>query len=232
MNNKINPSKKLDQIIVGPAVAVDALIFSVINNDLKVLLIKIKSGPYKDKWALPGGIVGINESLEKAATRILSEKAGVDEIYLEQLATFGNPKRDSRGHIVSVAYFALVNSNIFYPKTPEYYADIDWKSVNKLPVMAFDHKEIAQYGKERLINKLAYSNIAYALLPKEFTMTELQNIYEAVMGKKLDKRNFRKKFLEIKLIKETNKERMVGASRPAKLYTFSERKPKLVDILK
>lgn len=228
----MNNLKKLDQIIVGPAVAVDALIFSVINNDLKVLLIKIKSGPYKNKWALPGGIVGLDESLENATARILSEKAGVDEIYLEQLATFGDPRRDSRGHIISVAYFALVNSNKFYPKAPEYYADIAWQSMNKLPLMAFDHKEIAKYGRERLISKIAYSNVVYALLPKKFTLTELQNIYEAVLGKELDKRNFRKKFFEIKLIKETSEERMTGASRPAKLYVFSERKPKLIDILR
>jgi len=214
-----------------PAVAVDALIFSVIKGKLKVLLIKIIGGPYKNKWALPGGLVGLKESLEDAASRVLSEKAGVNEIYLEQLATFGELNRDVRERSVSVAYFALVSSESFFPKTTEYYADIAWHDVGRLPEMAFDHKKIIEYGRERLINKLAYSNVAYALLPKKFVLTELQNIYEAVLGKKLDKRNFRKKVQEIKLVKETGETRQIGASRPAKLYVFSERRPRIIDIL-
>ncbi|MFZ2188862.1 MAG: NUDIX domain-containing protein [Candidatus Moraniibacteriota bacterium] len=223
-NNLSEPKKT-------PAVAVDTLIFSVIDNKLKILLIKILGGAYKNKWAIPGGLVDTNESLEKAASRILSQKAGVDGIYLEQLATFGDPKRDLRGHSVSVAYFALVNDKLFYPKTTEYYADIAWKNVDALPPMAFDHKKIIEYGKERLMNKLAYSNIAYALLPKEFTLTELQSVYEAVLGKVLDKRNFRKKVQEIKLVKETTRTRQAGANRPAKLFVFTQRQPRVMDIL-
>lgn len=231
MEKKPTPKNAQYSPTPTPAVAVDTLVFSIINNKLKILLIKIIGGPYKNKWALPGGLVGLKESLEEAAQRVLLQKAGVDEIYLEQLATFGEPKRDVRSYSVSVAYFALVNSERFYPKTTEYYADIAWKDVSQLPPMAFDHKKIIAYGKERLTNKLAYSNIAYALLPKEFTLTELQTVYEAVLDRKLDKRNFRKKVQEIKLVKETARERRSGANRPARLFVFSERQPKIMEIL-
>jgi len=212
-------------------VAVDTLIFSVIRGKLKVLLVQIASGPYKNKWALPGGLVRKEESLDEAAERVLSEKAGVDGIYLEQLATFGEVKRDVRSRSVSVAYFSLVNSDDFRPKMTEYYLDIAWHNADHLPVLAFDHKEIIAYGKERLASKLAYSNIAYALLPKEFTLTELQSLYESILGRALDKRNFRKKIQEVKLVKGSGKMRRDGPSRPAKLYMFSDRQPKMVEVL-
>lgn len=216
---------------MNPLVAVDTLIFSVLRGKLRVLLIKIAGGPYQNKWALPGGLVDMRETLDEAAFRVLREKAGVDGIYLEQLAAFGDLKRDVRGRSVSVAYFALVNSEAFDVKTNEYYADIAWYDIGHLPTMAFDHKEIIRYGKERLSNKLAYSNIAYALLPKEFTLTELQSLYEVILGHTLDKRNFRKKITEVKLVKETGKVRRNGPSRPAKLYSFVDRKLKIVDVL-
>lgn len=217
--------------IVGPAVAVDTLIFSVIKGKLRVLLIQIATGPYAKKWALPGGLVMMNESLEEAAERVLSEKAGVDGIYLEQLATFGDPERDMRVRSVAVAYSALVNSDEFAPKTNEYYSDIAWHDVDHLPLLAFDHREIIAYGRRRLENKLGYSNIAYALLPKEFTLSELQSVYEIILGRTIDKRNFRKKISDIKLVRETGKVRRDGPSRPAKLYAFSDRKLKIVDVL-
>lgn len=212
-------------------VAVDTLIFSVIQGKLKILLVKIASGPYQDHWALPGGTLLPQESLQRAAERTLRDKAGVEGIYLEQLATFGEPKRDKRERSISVAYFALVNSAVFLPKTTEYYADIRWHDTDHLPKLAFDHKEMIQAGKERLKNKLGYSNIAYALLPREFTLTELQALYEAILGKALDKRNFRKKIQEVKLVQATGKVRRDGPSRPAQLYTFVSREPKLVPIL-
>ncbi len=212
-------------------VATDVLVFSVLKHKLHVLLVQIGSGPYQGKWAIPGGLVQSNESLEEAAERVLSERAGVDGIYLEQLATFGAPKRDKRSRSISVAYFALVNMEEFHPKASEYYADIAWHTVDHLPALAFDHKEIVTYGKQRLIGKLSYSNVAYALLPKEFTLTELQTLYESILGRPLDKRNFRKKIQEVRLVKETGKVRRDGPSRPAKMYMFTDRQPKIVDIL-
>lgn len=173
----------------------------------------------------------MSETLEETAERVLRQKAGVQGIYLEQLATFGGVKRDTRSRSVSVAYFALVNNKDFHLKTNEYYADIAWHDVARLPGLAFDHKEIIRVGRERLMNKLAYSNIAYGLLPKEFTLSELQALYESILDKPLDKRNFRKKIQEITLVKETGGIRRDGPSRPAKLYSFAERKLRIVDIL-
>ncbi len=212
-------------------VAVDALVFSVLKGKLRVLLIQIASGPYQGKWALPGGLVHGQESIDEAALRVLTEKAGVDGIYLEQLATFGDPKRDNRARSISIAYMALVNIDAFKPKTTEYYANIAWHAVEDLPAMAFDHKKMVMCGRARLVNKLGYSNIAYALLPREFTLTELQNLYESIIGQSLDKRNFRKKIQDVALVKETGKIRRDGPSRPAKLYRFTDLRPKIVDIL-
>ena len=226
-----NDSRQPRQIIEGPAVAVDTAIFSVIEGVLKVLLIRIAGGSYAGQWALPGGLVDISESLEETAERILADKAGVQGIYLEQLATFGDPTRDVRGRSVSVAYFSLVNSSAFHPRTTEYYQDIQWHPVHHLPAMAFDHAKIIAYGRDRLANKLAYSNIAYALLSKEFTLAELQALYEAILGHVLDKRNFWKKIQAIGLVKETGHLRQSGVGRPAKLYSFLKRTYQSVDIL-
>lgn len=211
--------------------AVDTAIFSVIGGRLKVLLVRIGSGLYEGKWALPGGLVRVDESLDMAAERVLSEKAGVDDIYLEQLYTFGAVDRDVRGRSVSTAYFALVNSDRCLPAVIEYYSDIAWYDAERLPKMAFDHSKIVSAGIDRLRNKLGYSNIAYGLLPKEFTMTELQVAYEIILGHELDKRNFRKKIQDIELVRETGNIRKSGQSRPARLYSFSERKPRMVDVL-
>lgn len=220
-------SEKLERI----AVAVDTVIFSVIKEKLCVLLIQIASGPYAKKWAIPGGLVRKDESIEEAVKRVLSEKAGVDGVYLEQLATFGDPKRDIRSRSIVVAYFSLVNSDEFAPKTSEYYSGIAWHEVKHLPPLAFDHKTIIAYGYARLKNKLSYSNIAYALLPSEFTLTDIQSLYENILGRPVDKRNFRKKIIDIRLIHETGATKRNGPSRPAKLYAFSDRKPKIIDVL-
>ncbi len=224
-------SRTLKPVATHFLIAVDALIFSVIQGKLKILLIQIGSGPYEGKWALPGGLILPKESLEAAAKRTLHEKAGVEGVYLEQLATFGDPNRDIRGRSVAVAYFALVNSDTFSPKTTEYYSDIKWHDMARLPKLAFDHEAMIRLGRERLKNKLGYSNIAYALLPREFVLTELQSLYEAILGTALDKRNFRKKIQEIKLVHTTGKMRREGRSRPAKLYEFTERRPKIVSVL-
>lgn len=221
---KIQNTKKKDELIVGPAVAVDTLIFTVRDNNLMVLLIQIGSGPYENEWALPGGIVQIDETLDQAAGNILKKKAGIDSIYMEQLYSFSSLKRDTRGRMISVAYFTLVNSDELNLKTMDYYSDIDWVDARKLPKMAFDHKEIIEYGLDRLRAKIEYSNIVYGLLPKRFTLTEMQNIYEIILGEEVDKRNFRKKILSLDILTETKKVKSGVKHRPAKLYQFKKRK--------
>jgi 8-oxo-dGTP diphosphatase len=220
---KIQNTNKEKDLIIGPALAVDTLIFTIRDGKLMVLLIEIGSGPYKDKWALPGGLVQLNETLDTTAKRVLKQKAGLRGVYMEQLYTFSGLKRDTRGRIVSVAYFALVDSSDFKLKTMDYYSDIDWVDVNKLPKMAFDHKEIIQYGLERLRAKIEYSNIVYALLPELFTLTQMQNIYEIILGKEIDKRNFRKRILSLGILTETKKVISGAKHRPAKLYKFKKR---------
>ncbi len=221
---KIQNTSKKNDLIVGPAVAVDTLIFTIRNDNLMVLLIKIKNGPYKYKWALPGGLVQIDETLDTAAKRVLNKKAGVKGVYLEQLYTFSDLNRDKRGRIISVAYFALVNSDRLKLKTLEdFYSDIAWKNINSLPSLAFDHKKIISYGLERLKRKMEYTNVAYGFLPQEFTLTEMQKVYEIVWNKKLDKRNFRKQIKKLNIIEAVGKKTSTK-SRPAELFRFKERK--------
>jgi 8-oxo-dGTP diphosphatase len=220
---QIKNNKNKAAVIIGPALAVDTLIFTIREGVLSVLLIQIGNGSYKGKWALPGGIVQINETLDEAARNVLAKKAGITGVHMEQLYSFSALNRDVRGRAVSVAYFALVDSDQFAPKTIDYYADIKWQVISKLPAMAFDHKEIIECGVARLRAKIEYSNIVYGLLPKVFTLTEMQGVYEAIIGHVIDKRNFRKKILALDILIETDKERTGSKSRPAKLYRFKKR---------
>jgi len=225
INHRANKLK----VIYGPAVAVDAVLFTLDQGQLKVLLIKINNGPYQNKWALPGGLVQLNETLDEAAKRVLFQKTNIGDIHLEQLYTFGDLKRDTRGRVISVAYFALVSHpNNYKVKTTPYYSEITWQPIKNLPLMAFDHRKIIEDALERLKAKLEYTNIVYSLLPKEFTLTDLQKTYEIILGKKLDKRNFRKKMIFSSLIEKTGKKRKGEPHRPARLYRFAERKLKLI----
>lgn len=212
-------------------IATDVVIFTIEHGVLKVLLIAMKKHPYEKHWALPGGLVGGNEGLEDSAMRHLLSKTGVRDLYLEQLATFGDPKRDPFGRVVSVAYMALIPSQTLNLKTTKEYAGVAWFPVSKIPSLAYDHKEILQFAHERLKGKLTYTNIAYGLLPKEFTLSELQSTYEIILARKLDKRNFRKKLLALDLVTSTKKYRKEGAHRPAELYRFSHRAPMVVEVL-
>lgn len=220
---KKQKNKIKSETIKTPKVAVDVLVFTIKENYLNVLLIKISRGPYKDKWALPGRSVELSETLDEAARDVLREKGGIRGIYLEQLYSFGDIKRDVRKRIISVAYFALVDSNKFRPKTTKYYSTIDWREINKLPIMAFDHRKIIKLGLERLRNKIEYSNIAYGLLPREFTLTGLQKVYETILGRNLDKRNFRKKIRMLNIIEPAKKKKYGQRNRPAELYHFKKR---------
>jgi len=215
--------------IESPRVAVDAVIFTVIENKLNVLLIKIKYGPFVGFWGVPGGKVRIDETLDDAAKRELFEKTGLKDVYLEQLYSFGRVNRDPRGRIISVAYCALVDHNKVELKATVKYEDIKWLPVKEIGKLAYDHSEIVKYALLRLKSKIKYTNIVYSLLPEKFTLSELQKIYEIILEKKLDKRNFRKKISSSKLILESGMK--VGVPhRPSKVYSFKNRKPVFVEI--
>jgi 8-oxo-dGTP diphosphatase len=212
-------------------VAVDVVVFTVEGGRLCVLLIQVKRPPYEGRWALPGGLIGARETLDTAAARELSEKTGLADVYVEQLYTFAAPKRDPARRVVAVAYLALVPSEGVHLRTPEKYAGIGWFPVAKLPALAFDHADMVRYAVQRLRYKLAYTNVAYSLLPGEFTLGELQRVYEAILDRALDPRNFRKRILALRLLAPTGKERRGAAHRPALLYRFTSREPRIIEVL-
>jgi 8-oxo-dGTP diphosphatase len=212
-------------------VAVDNCIFTVLEDSLHLLLIQMTKVPYAGMWALPGGLIQDDESLDAAAGRILYEETGVTDVYLEQLYTFGQPDRDPAGRVISVAYFALIHAAGIALRTQPKYADVRWWPWATLPRLAYDHAAVATYARQRLEWKLAYTNVVWSLLPPRFALTELQKVYEAVLGRKLDKRNFRKKILALGLIEPVGETAMRGAHRPAMLYRFTSREPKLIDVL-
>jgi 8-oxo-dGTP diphosphatase len=205
-----------------PSVTVDLVIFTIVDDDLKVLLIRRGNEPYQGLWALPGGFVGIDESLEEAAARELQEEVGVRNVYLEQLYTFGEPERDPRGRVISVSYFALVDAERQTIAAASDAADARWHSVFKPPRLAFDHRKILDYAVWRLRNKIEWTTVGYELLAKKFTLSELQRVYEIILQRPVDKRNFRKKILLQGQIRELNETRSDGAHRPAKLYSFKQ----------
>lgn len=205
-------------------VAVDAAIFTVRDGKLHVLLIQMRKKPFTGRWALPGGLLDDRETSEKAARRILRTQTGVTDVYLEQLATFDEPKRDPLGRVISVASFALVPHDGVRLQTSEKYADVRWWPVGALPKLAYDHGGMLAYAVERVGAKLQYANIAWSLLPAEFTLSQLQSVYEAILGRSFDKRNFRKKILVLDLLAATGKTDRGGAHRPAALYRFRSRK--------
>lgn len=209
-----------------PSVTVDLVIFTIADDDLKVLLIRRGGEPFKGCWALPGGFVEIGESLEAAAARELSEEAGVTNVYLEQLYTFGDPGRDPRGRVISVSYFALVDADRQRIRAASDAADAQWQSVFDTKTngkLAFDHKRILDYAVWRLRNKIEWTTVGYELLPKKFTLSELQRVYEIILQKPVDKRNFRKKVLAQGRIRELSETRSDVAHRPARLYSFRKK---------
>lgn len=212
-------------------VAVDNCIFSIIDNELCVLVIQMKKKPFTGMWALPGGLVKEDESVDRAAGRILQEETNIKKVYLEQLYTFGEIIRDPIQRVVSVAYLALIHSGNQKLKTVERYSDVAWKKVSEINDLAYDHMKILKYALKRLAWKLEYTNLAWSLLPREFTLTDLQKLYEVVLRTKLDKRNFRKKILSLGLIQGTGKKALNGAHRPAELFSFKSQRPEIVEVL-
>ena len=203
---------------LNPTIVVDVVLLTIVDNDLKVLLITREGEPFKGYEALPGGYLLVGETTQTAAERVLREKAGVADVYVEQLYTFDTPDRDPRGPVFSVTYLALV------PPTVKDGGDDtqhpQWFSVAKLPKLGFDHRAIIAYALERVRGKLEYTTIGFGVLPKMFTLSQVQHVYEAILGKPLDKRNFRKKLDQLGFLKETKQVLAGMRQRPAKLYTL------------
>ncbi|HEX9780768.1 MAG TPA: NUDIX domain-containing protein [bacterium] len=220
------------------AVAVDVVVFTVQGRGappharaadggadqgtLKVLLVRRDQPPFRGDWALPGGRVGSEESVDAAALRALQEDTSIGNIYLEQLYTFGDPTRDPRGRVLTVSYYALVSAaELSGPSAT-------WFPVKRLPRLAFDHRRIIDYALERLRSKINYTTVGFQLLPPAFTLTDLQHCYEVILGQRLDKRNFRRKMLQLGILRATRQFKMNGRQRPAKLYTFMQ--PKVIKL--
>ncbi|WP_310554699.1 NrtR DNA-binding winged helix domain-containing protein [Flavobacterium sp.] len=203
-------------------IAVDAIVFGYQNNNLFVLLIQQKFGTETAYWALPGGLVQNRESLTDAVSRELKEETNVEVNYLEQLFTFGdNINRDHRNRVVSVAYFALVDSSKLKIKADSDAEKAQWFTIDKIPDLAFDHNKILAKAIERLKSKLSYQPIGFDLLPKQFLFSDLENLYCTILEKEIDRRNFRKKMLGFGIIEETNQFSPIKTGRPAKLFQFN-----------
>ncbi len=202
-----------------PSVAVDCVIFGLDKTDLKVLLIQRGGEPYIHQWAFPGGFVEMDESLETAALRELEEETGVKNVFFEQLFTFGNPERDPRGRVISVSYFALVNLEDHPVQAASDAENAAWFPFDKLPELAFDHEKIMETAFNRLRSKVRYQPLGFELLPEQFTLAQLQELYEKILSTTLNKRNFRTKILKMSILKEVGRQENV-AHRPATLYSF------------
>jgi 8-oxo-dGTP diphosphatase len=207
-----------------PALAVDCVVFGLDEADLKVLLIQRKLHPFQHAWALPGGFVRIEETLDVAARRELEEEAGVTDVFLEQLYTFSALDRDPRERVVSVAYYALAKLSDHRIRAATDAMGVGWFGLDDLPKLAFDHTEIVLRAHDRLRGKVRYAPIGFELLPPRFSLTQLQRLYEIVLGTDLDKRNFRKKILAMDLLVETDEVEQGVRHRAARLYRFDRRK--------
>lgn len=213
-----------------PAVTTDVALFTLRDRHLCVLLIERGQQPFQGTWALPGGFLEIDEDLEQCAIRELREETGVEGVYLEQLYTFGAPGRDPRERVISVTYFALTRSDNLQPEAASDASKVAWFPITRLPKLAFDHAAIIRLAQQRLIAKLHYSTIAFQLLPETFTLSQLQSVYEILLGDGLDKRNFRKAMLARGILRETGGFARSGSHRPAKTYRLIN--PAGVEIIK
>jgi len=212
--------------VIRPGVAVDTILFAVLENDLKVGLIQRHEDPYNGSYAMPGRFVRYDEKIEDTALRALEQKCNIDpsSVFLEQLYTFGqNLERDTRIRTITIVYYGILSADDVAEHRD---AKISWFSAYDLPKLAFDHKNIVEYAVERLRNRILWDTYAFKFLPPEFTLTELQHVYEIILHKELDKRNFRKKILEEKFLVKTAKTKIDGVHRPAALYKFKSKKQK------
>ena len=204
------------------AVSVDNVIFGFDDSDLKVLLIQRGEEPFFGEWALPGDLVYPDENINTAANRILFDLTGLREVYLEQVMTFGEVDRHPKGRVITIGYFSLININKVSPKASSFANEISWQNVRDIEYLAFDHFKIMSSCLNRLQTNLRVKPIGFELLPENFTLTELQQLYESVLGKELDKRNFRKKINKMNIVKDLNIYQTGVAHRPARLYSFDK----------
>jgi len=205
-------------------ISVDAVVFGYTSSEgLSILLIKRKNKPFSGTWALPGGLVRNEETLEEAVERELEEETGITINYLEQLYSFGSPKRDPRNRVISIAYFGLVRPDVF-----ELHADTDataaqWFNIKELPALAFDHTHIIDTALKRLQAKLTYEPIGFELLDEKFPFSELEKLYSSVLDRSIDRRNFKKKIMRFGFLVETKeKQKLTGSGRPGFLHRFNE----------
>jgi 8-oxo-dGTP diphosphatase len=207
-----------------PSLTVDCVVFGYDLKQLKVLLLNRKKKPFKNSWALPGGFLDVKESFEQCVERVLATKTGMVDLFMEQLYTFGEVKRDERGRVISVAYFSLVNPHKYQIINGLMNNDTQWFDYSELPELAFDHAKIVAIAHERLQNKVRYQPIGFELLDKEFTLPELQRLYETILGKTIDRRNFRKKKLELGIIKATGERKTGTPNRQPDIYEFDKKR--------
>lgn len=207
-----------------PALTVDCVVFGLDQDDLKILLIQRDGEPYAGEWAMPGGFVDMDETPEEAAMRELEEETGLIDVYLEQLYTFGSVHRDPRERVVSVAHYALVNIEGRVVQAASDARNVAWFSLCDVPKLAFDHEDILQMALDRLQGKVIYQPIGFELLPEKFTLTQLQKLYEIILEKQIDKRNFRKKILKMDILIELDEVQQGVSHRAARLYSFDKEK--------
>jgi 8-oxo-dGTP diphosphatase len=206
-----------------PALTVDIVVFALDQDELQVMLIERDIEPHAGQWALPGGFVRVAETLDEAAARELREETGLSDIFLEQLYTFGEVDRDPRERVVTVAYYALVNLVGHSVRASSDARNAAWFPVNELPKLAFDHRKILKAALQRLRGKVRYQPIGFELLPEKFTLRQLQHLYEIILDRPLDKRNFRKKLHNMEILKATNEIETDVAHRAAQLYRFNKK---------
>lgn len=207
-----------------PALTVDCVVFGLDEADLKVLLIQRDLEPFAGRWALPGGFVHLDETLDQAARRELQEETGLTKVFLEQLYTVGDVDRDPRERVITVAYFALVRLSDHQVQAATDARNAAWFAIDDLPRLAFDHETIVAMALQRLQGKVRYQPIGFELLPPKFSLTQLQRMYEIILERELDKRNFRKKVLSLDILQDLDEVEQDVAHRAARLYRFDERK--------
>ncbi len=206
------------------ALTVDCVVFGLDEADLKVMLIQRNIPPFEGKWALPGGFVRVDETVEEAARRELQEETGLEKVFLEQLYTFGDIDRDPRERVVTVAWYGLVRLSDYRVKAATDARAAAWFCRDDLPRLAFDHDQIMETAYQRLQNKVRYQPIGFELLPQKFTLTQLQKLYEIILNRTLDKRNFRKKILGMDILQELDEVETDVAHRAARLYRFNKQR--------
>ena len=204
------------------SVSVDCVIFGYDTTDLKVLLIKRGEDPYLNYWALPGDLINPKESIDQSVTRVLHDLTGLDDVFLNQVKTFGDVGRHPLGRVFTVAYYSLIKISDYELNPSSFAVEAKWHSVKRIGELAFDHNKIFASCKAHLVQSVQSKPIGFELLPEKFTLSQLQNLYEIILEKKFDKRNFRKKINSMKLLVDTGKIQKSVSHRPAKLFQFNK----------